>query len=207
MAVSETAGEISVEGLEGSNVPPDPPEDEAGVDEPPPKAAPTRALAGTPTGKPAGLSDRGAQFIARFEGCVLHLYNDPAGHCTIGIGHLVHFGNCNGSEPAEFKQGISMPRAYQLLEQDARDVASAVQRFVRVPLNQPQFDALCSFGFNCGVGAIQSSGVTRTLNAGNSGGVPAQLMKWVNSGGHPFPGLVRRRRAEGELFAHGNYAA
>ena len=51
--MSETEGEVSLEGLEGSNVPPDPLEDEAGVDKPPPKAAPARALAGTPTGKPA----------------------------------------------------------------------------------------------------------------------------------------------------------
>jgi lysozyme len=181
-----TAGgsDESTDPIEGANVRPDPPEEaDEGV------AAPPRSVARPP--QPAGLSDAGAAFIARFEGCVLH----------------VHLGKCNGSEPAEFKHPITRARAYQLLELDAGRVVGAIHRFVRVALNQTQFDALCSFGFNCGVGAIQSSGVIRTLNAGNYGGVPAQLMRWVNSGGHPVPGLVRRRRAEGDLFAHGNYGA
>jgi hypothetical protein len=30
-------------------------------------------------------------------------------------------------------------------------------------------------------------------------------MRWVNSGGRPLPGLVRRRRAEGVLFSEGTY--
>lgn len=191
----------STDPIEGANVTPDAPADDNGGElaAPPPSEA--------RVSQPAGLSDRGAAFIARFEGCVLHLYNDPTDNCTIGIGHLVHLGRCNGSEPAEFKHPITQARAYQLLEQDAGRVVGAIHSFVHVALNQPQFDALCSFGFNCGVGAIQSSGVTRTLNAGNYGGVPAKLMLWVNSGGHPVPGLVRRRRAEGDLFAHGNYGA
>jgi lysozyme len=215
----------STDPIDGSNTEPDPPDDDTPEGEPPDETEgappPTDVAEATPPpldddegvggaggpSQPAGLSDRGAAFIARFEGCILHLYNDPVGHCTIGIGHLVHLGNCDGREPADFKHGINRARAFQLLEQDARQVVQAIHRFVRVPLKQHQFDALCSFGFNVGVGAIRSSGVTRTLNAGNFGGVPAKLMQWVNAGGHPVSGLVRRRRAEGELFAHGNYDA
>lgn len=205
---------------DGSNMKPDPPDEDTAEGEAPGdakaplppegEAEPLPPGAGGPAAghaQPASLSDRGAGFIARFEGCILHLYNDPVGHCTIGIGHLVHLGNCNGSEPADFKHGINRSRAFQLLERDAGDVVQAIHRFVRKPLNQHQFDALVSFGFNVGTGAIQNSGVTRAVNAGNFGQVPAKLMLWVNAGGHPVAGLVRRRRAEGELFAHGNYNA
>ncbi len=53
------------------------------------------------------LSDEGAAFTARWEGKRNQLYNDTLGHCTIGIGHLVHHGPCNGSEPEEFKRGLT----------------------------------------------------------------------------------------------------
>jgi lysozyme len=198
--------ETTLDELEGSNVRPDSPDYERGgaprTDEPGLDAeaeAPARA------GQPRKLSRRGAAFVARFEGTVLRLYDDPAGHCTIGIGHLVHHGRCDGSEPADFKAGITRARAFELLQEDAADVAKAIRRHVDVPLNQPQFDALCSFGFNCGIGAIQTSTLTRRLNAGEYAAVPHELNRWVKAGGQTLPGLVRRRKAEGRLFARGKY--
>ena len=200
------ADETTLDELEGSNLRPDDPDYESrqapGRDEVEPDAdleAPTRA------GQPTKLSRKGAAFVARFEGTILTLYNDPAGHCTIGIGHLVHHGRCNGSEPAEFKAGITRERAFELLQEDAAEVARAIRRHVRVPLNQAQFDALCSFGFNCGTGAIATSTLTRRLNAGEYAAVPSELNRWVKAGGQTLPGLVRRRKAEGRLFARGVY--
>ena len=38
---------------------------------------------------PARLDRAGEDFIAEHEGEVLHLYDDPAGFATFGIGHLV----------------------------------------------------------------------------------------------------------------------
>jgi lysozyme len=46
----------------------------------------------------------------------------------------------------------------------------------------------------------------RRLNQGEYKAVPAELMRWVNSGGRPLPGLVRRRKAEGVLFFQGSYS-
>jgi lysozyme len=200
------AKETTLEELEGSNVRPDSPDGGPGrgpdTEEPPADVddeAPDRA------GRPTNLSRKGAAFIARFEGSVLKLYNDPAGHCTIGIGHLVHHGRCDGSEPAEFKRGITRQRAFELLQEDAAEVGRAIRRHVKVRLTQAQFDALCSFGFNCGTGAIQTSTLTRRLNAGEYAAVPHELNRWVKAGGQTLPGLVRRRKAEGELFARGKY--
>jgi len=156
---------------------------------------------------PQELSRAGARFIAQFEGFRARLYNDPAGHCTIGYGHLVHRGRCNGTEPAEFRRGITEQRALGLLWSDARAAASELARSVRQPLVQHQFDALVSFVFNVGAGAFRGSTLLRELNAGHYDAVPAQLNRWVyGGGGQPLPGLVRRRRAEGVLFAEGNYS-
>jgi lysozyme len=154
---------------------------------------------------PTHLSDNGARFIGRFEGFRGHLYNDAAGHCTIGYGHLVHLGNCNGSEPAEFKRGISEPEAEKLLRRDAQTAADAVRSSVHASLDQQQFDALVSFVYNLGAGAFEGSTLLKDLNAHNFAAVPGQLEEWVHAGGQVLPGLVARRKAEARLFTTGHY--
>ncbi|WP_293360079.1 MULTISPECIES: S8 family serine peptidase [unclassified Microcoleus] len=163
----------------------------------------------TPTPSPgtsaSTVSEAGLRFIAGHEGIRLKLYNDPAGHCTIGVGHLVHLGNCNGSEPAEFRGGISEQRAYELLRADVNTAVKAVKSLVKVPLNQQQFDALVSFTFNLGAGSLQQSDLLKRLNSGEYSAVPTELNRWVYGGGVKLPGLVRRRNEEGILFRDGIY--
>lgn len=59
-----------------------------------------------------------------------------------------------------------------------------------------QFDALVSFTFNLGAGALPRSTLRRKVNRGEHEGIPAELMKWVWATGRKLPGLVRRKRAE-----------
>lgn len=77
----------------------------------------------------------------------------------------------------------------------------AIERLVRVPLNQNQFDALTSFVYNCGVGALQKSTLLAELNKGKYDAVPGQLARWNKAGGVVYRGLVRRRAAEGALWS------
>ena len=150
--------------------------------------------------KPTALSKEGAAFIARFEGFRGQLYNDAAGHATIGYGHLVHHGRIDGSEPAEFRKGISQERALELLQADAAKAAAEIARSVKVPLEQHQFDALVSFAFNVGNGAFRESTLLRLLNEGRYDAVEAQLARWNKAGGKTLQGLVNRRAAEAKLF-------
>jgi len=150
--------------------------------------------------KPTALSKEGAAFIARFEGFRGQLYNDAAGHATIGYGHLVHHGPIDGSEPAEFRKGISQDRALELLQADAAKAAAEIARSVKVPLDQHQFDALVSFAFNVGNGAFRESTLLRLLNEGRYDAVEAQLARWNKAGGKTLQGLVNRRAAEAKLF-------
>jgi GH24 family phage-related lysozyme (muramidase) len=162
-------------------------------------------LSDTPAPRRPRLSDSGVDFIARFEGFRGTLYNDPAGHCTIGFGHLVHRGRCNGGEPAELRAGITRRRAAQLLRIDAAVAEAAVRDGVRVDLTQQQFDALVSFTFNVGAGAFRRSTLLERLNRGGYGAVPGQLRRWVTASGRTLPGLVARRDAEARLFTTGHY--
>lgn len=151
------------------------------------------------------LSPQGAAFIGRFEGFRGRLYNDPAGHCTIGFGHLVHYGPCDGHEPPFYRQGLTRTEALVLLRNDAATRSAAVRQLVRPELNQHEHDALVAFVFNVGAGAFKGSTLLRRLNAGDRTSVPAQLMRWTRAGSQTLPGLVTRRRAEGRLFATGDY--
>jgi lysozyme len=78
----------------------------------------------------------------------------------------------------------------------------AVERLVKVPLNQHQFDALVSFTYNCGAGedGLAGSTLLKVLNQGKYDQVPAQLKRWKYAGGVEYAGLVTRRAAEAALF-------
>ena len=163
----------------------------------------SRARSAVPRRRKRKLSSAGVRVIAGFEGFRSDLYDDAAGHCTIGYGHLVHQGHCDGSETAEFRKGVTRERALELLAEDAASAAAAVNDAVEVPLDQSQFDALTSFVFNVGSGAFRDSTLLELLNQGKYEEVPDQLNRWVKAGSRTLPGLVARRKAEGELFASG----
>jgi GH24 family phage-related lysozyme (muramidase) len=150
----------------------------------------------TPSGR--SVSDVGLRLIEIFEGLSLDPYNDPVGHCTVGFGHLLHHGNCDGSEPT-----ISHDEARRLLRSDAGSAGTAVSDGVTVELNQAQHDALVSFVFNVGAGNFADSTLRRLLNEGSYESVPPQLNRWVHAEGGVLPGLVRRRLVEGLLFRDG----
>ena len=145
------------------------------------------------------LSDRGLSFIERHEGFVDHLYNDSAGNCTIGYGHLLHQGGCNSSDRARYPHGISRAQARNLLGADVGVAERAVRSDVKVRLNQHQFDALVSFTFNIGTNAFKRSTLLRVLNQGHYAQVPAQMMRWTTGG------LESRRRDEVRLWKYGQY--
>ncbi len=151
------------------------------------------------------ISDQGINFIKEFEAFRSGLYNDAVGHCTIGYGTLVHRGNCSGSEPDEFKSGISEERATELLRQEVGRIEGVINTSVTVSLNQAQFDSLVSFAYNVGTGAFKNSTLLKKLNQGDYAAVPVELNKWVKGGGKTLPGLVRRRAAEAIMFTDGTY--
>ena len=74
-------------------------------------------------------------------------------------------------------------------------------RLISVPLTGGQFDALVSFTFNLGAGALQRSTLRRKVNRGEHQAVPAELMKWVWAAGKRLPGLVRRRKSEALVYS------
>jgi spore coat assembly protein SafA len=139
------------------------------------------------------LSQSGLDLIKGFEGLRLSAYQDSAGVWTIGYGHT---GNVKPGDR------ITQAQADELLQKDTAWAQQAVRDQVKVPLTQGQFDALTSFTFNLGAGALAKSTLLSKLNAGDYGGAQAEFGKWVHAGGQVLQGLVRRRAAEAELFGN-----
>lgn len=147
------------------------------------------------------LSDEGLDFLARHEGCKLNSYNDSQGHCTVGIGHLLHQGKCNGApSEAAFKDGILRDNAVELFRDDIASREDAITNALKIQINQYQYDALVSFVFNIGIGGFLNSGVLTELNKSNYSKVPAKMMEWTKN-----KELVGRRTDESHLFATGEY--
>jgi|WetSurMetagenome_2_1015567.scaffolds.fasta_scaffold05261_2 GH24 family phage-related lysozyme (muramidase) len=155
------------------------------------------------------ISQDGIDLITEYEGIRYNLYDDPAGHCTIGVGHLVHTGNCDGTDPSEqeFLGGITEDQSQELLRADVATAEQDVNSQVTVPLTQSQFDALVSFTYNLGGGNLATLLSDSGLNNGAYGAVPAELNRYthgrVNGVMQELPGLVTRRANEAELFKEG----
>lgn len=158
------------------------------------------------------LSDEGLDLVKVSEAFRAHLYNCPAGHCSVGYGHLVHYGPVGIGDPkhltqtaalaleAPFVNGLTEPQAGALLRQDLVRYEAAVHHTVKVPIDQSEYDALVDLAYNIGTDALATSTLLRKLNAGDYTGAALEFDRWVNANGHRLPGLVTRRDREEALF-------
>lgn len=136
-------------------------------------------------------SEKGLELIKHFEGLRLQAYQCSAYVWTIGYGHTA------GVQPGD---SVTTKQADSLLRQDIEESERSIAHYVTVPLNHCQFDALVSFTFNLGAGNFRTSTLLKKLNAGDYSGAADEFSRWINAGGKPLPGLVRRREAERLLF-------
>lgn len=149
------------------------------------------------------LSDAGLNLIISSEGKLKALgdgryiaYRCPANVWTIYTGCTV--GVHEGMIVTE-DEGKAMFRA-ELEKHEA-----AVRRLVTVDLTQGQFDALVSFSYNVGSGALEGSGLLKKLNKGDYPGACKEFAKWdkatVKGKKVALRGLTIRRANEAAMFA------
>ncbi|WP_157796254.1 LysM peptidoglycan-binding domain-containing protein [Bacillus xiapuensis] len=147
-------------------------------------------------------SQRGVNLIKEFEGLRLTAYYDSVGVLTIGYGHTNNTASAD-KYPVYPGQTITASKAEEILKADLITYENAVNSYVTYPINQNQFDALVSFSFNLGTGALRTSTLLAKLNAGDVQGAADEFDRWVYAGGQILAGLVRRRAAEKALFLEG----
>lgn len=148
------------------------------------------------------VSPRALRMIAGFEGFFARVYNDPAGHCTIGYGTLLHLGPCTEGDRASWGR-LDRDQALSLMRQEIDGMEREIRAMVKVSLSQNQYDAIVSFAYNCGTSALRRSTFLALLNRGLYRRAARQLVLWDKAGGQTLPGLTRRRAAEQKLFLSG----
>jgi len=68
-------------------------------------------------------------------------------------------------------------------------------------VNQRQFDALVSFAYNCGSGALKGSTLLKRVNANpQDPAIKDAFLMWNRADGKVLNGLTRRRNAEYSLY-------
>ncbi len=157
------------------------------------------------------IGPKGLALVKSFEAFIPYPYDDllppvkgvyrewkggpVAGTLTIGYGHTDA-----ASHPLKVRPGLRLTdaEASAILDVDMDECEAAVNRLVKVSLTQGQFDALCSFTFNCGADALRN--IAARLNRGDYAAARAALGLYVKAKGRTLAGLVRRRQAEQALW-------
>lgn len=137
------------------------------------------------------ISEKGISLIKSFEGCKLYAYRDSVGIATIGYGHTkgVYMG-----------MAITQRQADEFLLSDIENIEKNLNG-LHINFRQNQFDALCSWIFNLGIGNFNSSTMKKYIAGGKKDeDITDQMIKWHNAGGKPLLGLKRRRIAEANMF-------
>jgi lysozyme len=129
----------------------------------------------------------------------LEAYLCPAGVATIGYGTTIY------PDKSKVKIGDKLPskeKAIELFKVNLKEYEGAVDGLLyNVLINQNQYDALVSFVYNLGAGAFAGSTLLKKIKLNpNDLLIKDEFMKWVNVNGKKSNGLIRRRKAEAELY-------
>ena len=136
--------------------------------------------------------------IKESEGLVLKAYLPTANDVwTIGYGHT------KGVKPGQI---ITKETAERYLREDLVWVEAVIDKWIKVSINQNQYDALASLIFNIGESQFIGSSVLRWLNSGNITQAADSFVLWNKQRNKTsgklevLNGLTKRRQKEKELF-------
>jgi lysozyme len=144
------------------------------------------------------LNKEGYDLIKLFEGLRLKPYLCSAKVPTIAYGSTFYENNKKVlmSDPPITKQ-----RAEELLQLNADRFARKVMNLVKKPITQNQLNALTSFAYNVGSGALASSTLLKKVNVNpNDITIRNEFLRWNKANGVALKGLTNRRIKEADLY-------
>ncbi len=142
------------------------------------------------------ISKQGMLEIASYEGMNLKPYYDSVHVLTLGIGHT------KGDNPINMSLGTeyTIQQMVDLFKLDIIRYSIAVNKGLRVDVEQHQFDALCSFQYN--TGGFLGSTLKARINAGNDAqSIYNAFLMWNKPSE-----IIRRRTNEAILYRSGIYS-
>ena len=140
-------------------------------------------------------SQKGINLILQFEGFSGKPYLDSAGIPTIGYGNTYYPG---GKKVTMRDPAITKEKANEIFAAVLPKYENIVNAKVKVAITQNQFDALVSHTYNTG-------GSDTLFSLVNKKASDAAIRDWfttryITAGGKVLNGLIRRRKAEADLF-------
>jgi len=140
-------------------------------------------------------SQKGINLIVSFEGFSAKPYLDSARIPTIGYGNTYYPG---GKKVTMKDPEITKERGDELFVAVLPTYEKIVNSKVKVDLTQNQFDALVSHTYNTGGSDTLFSLINR--KAADSEIKDWFIKRYITAGGKVLSGLIRRRKAEADLF-------
>lgn len=132
-------------------------------------------------------SPEGRQKLALREGRRNRAYKDTKGIWTIGVGH---------TGPNVYEGLVwTNQQIDDAFADDIKWAEDAVNKYVKVPLEQHQFDALVSWVFNIGETGFRRSTALKLLNEKLYDMVPEAMLMWNKP-----PEIISRRESEARQF-------
>ncbi|MCK3201815.1 lysozyme [Escherichia coli] len=122
------------------------------------------------------------------EGTAYEPYYDTGGVLTV----------CNGITGPDVVPGkrYTPDECERLLQKHLAVYKKAVDRYVKVDMNDYQRAALISFSYNIGVDAFKKSTLLKKINKGDFKGACKEMDRWVYDNGRYIQGLKNRRDIE-----------
>ena len=167
---------------------------------------------------PHKMSQKGIDFLKGYESEVKKngkhvLYNDDLGYCTIGYGHLVNgkksCSKISQTHKNKYTNGLTDAEAEALLKKDIEKRETEVNKRIKVPLCQQEFDALMSLYFNIPASLKYKYSIRRALRRNDYEGAKQAISLWnkgtINGKKVALKGLTKRRKAEQNIFGCGIY--
>jgi len=167
-------------------------EQKSGLEEKASEILPKKEVLTPKQTSPTDISQEGLDLIKKYEGFRSEAYLCPAKVWTIG------YGSTKGVKKGDrITRDKGEDRLNQYIDEN---VETVIEKYVKVPLNQNQFDALGSFIYNLGETHFKDSTLLKKLNKEDYEGAVNEFKRWNKSNGKPLKGLTRRRAEEAELF-------
>ena len=145
------------------------------------------------------------KLIKEFEGCHLSAYPDPL---SGGDPWTIGYGTTRYSDGRKVQRGdkITVVDAGRLLDVEVEGIAAKLRATVPFwnAMTGNQQCALISFAYNLGAAFYGASGfetLSKRLKDKDWAGIPDALLLYRNPGTNVEAGLMRRRQAEGRLWA------
>ncbi|EPE9900512.1 lysozyme [Flavobacterium psychrophilum] len=140
------------------------------------------------------LDENGYSLIMAFEGLRLKPYYDIAGIATIGYGNTFY---PNGQSVKINDKPITIEKAVEIFKNVSDKFAVIVDHFIKVPVNQNQFNALVSLCYNIGTTNFKNSTILKKINIqADNKTIGKEFIRWSYALGYYSNGLNARRKKE-----------